>query len=667
MAIGDLFLKIALAAALATTTAILWYEWKRDKRLPSLFKTGVRISALFLTLTMVLLTIYFVKPNFNVDYVFARASLNTPLVYRISAVWAGQEGSFLLWTWAIAMSALLISELRGWRGSYERRVQVVVHLALLLFLGMTMASEPFAPTTTRVEKTASDYGASVQQVIDYYSSTGVYQDGVGFVDGQGISPTLMSPWMAIHPPLVFVAYGLLVVPFAASAVYLFSGKGDWEALSRTYSRVAWFFLTAGIVVGSFWAYEELSYGGYWTWDPIEIGSLISWLSLSAFLHGSIQARRKKTFQVFTPFLGLFTLILIIYATYVTRSGVIKSAHAYSGTAMGKYLVATVLVASTAAVAMSIRRLLAQNGNKKPNGDLTHQTFLLTIIAFFAIAILLTWGLTRPVVEKYLTGVEPPISPEFFNRNGFPFTLALALLGGFCGFIGVLRKERLFVLTGVAVGATALLALALRSARPEISPYATTFLPIGVFALASAIYRIYKNPALRVVGSHIVHLGVALLLIGVISSSTLQKTADIGFLLPDDMNAQRDVGNGYAIRLADINVDQDEKGNWRQEARVKVLWRGEEIGEVTERHVNDAKYGHYAVVSIFRGLRADVYPIFHGVASHEGGDVVIPIQVKVLPYINLVWIGALLSIMGMLLMLVFDSRNSGKKRSEEKNI
>jgi len=663
--LGDVFLKSALAVAIFTTIAIFRYEFKKERRVFRFFPIGVRFSALSLTLSMALLTHYFIEPNFNYDYVFARASLDTPIIYRISAVWAGQEGSFLLWTWIIALSALAISELRGWRRKYERRVQIVVHLGLLLFLSMTVASEPFAPTSDRVEKVALDYGTTEQQILDYYKGAGQYQDGLGFVDGQGISPVLMSPWMAIHPPLVFAAYGLLMVPFAASAVFLYSGSGDWEVLSRTPSRLAWLFLTAGIFVGSFWAYEELSYGGYWTWDPIEISSLIPWISLSAFLHGSIQARRRKAFQVLTPFLGLLTLILIIYSTYITRSGVLKSAHAYSGSEMGKYLLGTILLMGTAAVALSIRRLKAQKGKVKiSGGDLTHQTFLLTIVSFIAIALLLAWGLTSPVVEKYLSGSEPPISPAFFNEKGFPLTLALTLLGGFCALMGFLKAEKLYKVTGVVMGGTALIALILRSAYPEISPYATIFIPIGAFAFIGSAFRAYKNPAPRVVGNHIIHLGIALLLIGVITSSTMQETRDFALIYPDDVDSPMDVGRSYSIQLVGINVDQDERGNWYQDAEVKILRKDKEIGAVTERHVNDAVYGHYAEVSIFRSLRADVYPIFHGVSGHDTGEIIIPFQVKVLPFVNLVWIGALLNLLGVTLVLIFDRDMKAGKNKEQ---
>jgi cytochrome c-type biogenesis protein CcmF len=650
--IGDAFLKVALVSALITTVTILGYELRKDRRFFRFFPIGVRLSAISITISMVLLTKYFVDPNFNYDYVFARTSLDTPLIYRISAVWAGQEGSFLLWTWVISIAALATSERRGWRRTYERRVQVVLHLFLLLFLSMTAASEPFASTTTRVESLAIEYGSTVKQVLDYYASIGLYRDGVGFVDGRGISPALMSPWMAIHPPLVFAAYGLLVVPFAASAVYLYTGKGDWEVLSRTYSRLAWFFLTAGIAVGSFWAYEELSYGGYWTWDPIEISSLIPWLGLTAFLHGSIQARRRKTFQVLTPLIGFYVLILIIYSTYITRSGVLKSAHAYPGTEMGKYLIVSMIIMGAVSLALGARRLTIKERNQKKSAvDLTHFTFFLAIIVFLALALLLTWGLTTPVVEKYLSGTEPPISPEFFNKKGFPLALTMTLLGGFCAFMGFLRKEKLFRLTGVAMGGTALLSFFLKSTRPEIPVYATVFIPIGVFAIVGSLYRIYINPFPKAVGSHITHLGVALLLLGVISSSTLQETRDLALMFPEDMNTLVEVGKDYSISVAGIIVDQDERGNWYQDAKVKIFWRGEEIGEVIERHINDARYGHYTVVSVFRGLRADVYPVFHGIRGHETDNIIIPLQVKVLPYVSLIWIGVLFSLIGMTLILI----------------
>ncbi|MEE9593911.1 MAG: cytochrome c-type biogenesis CcmF C-terminal domain-containing protein, partial [Candidatus Hydrothermarchaeales archaeon] len=171
----------------------------------------------------------------------------------------------------------------------------------------------------------------------------------------------------------------------------------------------------------------------------------------------------------------------------------------------------------------------------------------------------------------------------------------------------------------------------------------------------------KNPAPRVVGNHIIHIGIALLLIGVVSSSTLQETTDLFLRYPEDVNVPMDVGKSYSILLTGINVDQDERGNWYQDAQVKILWKGAEIGEVTERHVNDAVYGHYAEVSIFRGLRADVYPIFHGVSGHETDEIIIPLQVKVLPYVNLVWIGALLNLLGMSLLLVFDRDKKTRKR------
>ncbi|MEE8167784.1 MAG: cytochrome c biogenesis protein CcsA, partial [Candidatus Hydrothermarchaeales archaeon] len=389
METGALILRLAWLAALFSALAILAYERKKDRKLLKFLPIGVRLSTGLLTLAIFLLTYYFYIPNFSIDYVFSRTSLATPLVYRISAVWAGQEGSLLFWAWMISLSSLLISERRGWKKQFERRTQVVILLGFLFFLAMAMSSSPFKLTYTGAERVALENKVPLEAVLGYYGNLGLYETGKGFVDGQGMSPSLMSPWMALHPPLVFAAYGLLIVPFAACIIYLLNGKGDWEGLSRRYARCSWLFLTSGIALGSFWAYEELAYGGYWSWDPVEVSSLIPWLTLTAFLHASIQFRRKKSFRVLAPFLALSSMVLVIYATFITRSGVLKSVHAYSGTAVGNFLLGAVLISGAAAFLLSFRRLLSNRKREKKKlrkSDLTYQTFYLSILLLFVIAL-----------------------------------------------------------------------------------------------------------------------------------------------------------------------------------------------------------------------------------------------------------------------------------------
>ncbi len=654
MALGDALLKLAWVAALGSLLPILAHELKKDKRLVDAASLGIRLAAFSLTLAMLLMARYFYLPNFNFDYVFSRSSMATPLVYRISALWAGQEGSFMLWSWVVALAALALSELKGGRSAYERRTQGIVLFGLLFFLGMTIASSPFDPTMSGVQDLAQKNNVQVSDVLAFYTGSGLYVDGVGFVDGLGMSPVLMSPWMALHPPLVFAAYGLLMIPFAASAAYLLGGKGDWESLSRWPSRLAWLLLTLGIFLGGFWAYEELSYGGYWSWDPVETSVLIPWLSLTAFLHGSVQHRKKKSFGVLAPFLGMFTVILVVYATFITRSGVLKSVHAYSGSPLGNFLIGGAAVALGTSFALGLRRLRQQQSKRrKKENDLIYQASYLAILLFFGLSLSLAWGITKPVVDKILSGTEPPIEPGYFNRVSLPFVGGLMLIGGLCALIGRIRDSRLIVLSGGVVLGAAAAGVVARAFKPEISLYAAFLAPPIFFALAGALYRVIKTRSGLVLGSHLVHLGAVFLMLGVVASSAFDERVDLMYVYPNDIGGMREVGGGYSIKLDGIQVRQEAAGKWVQEAAVMIYRGDEKLGTVTEKVIDDLRHGQYSKVSIHRSLSADVYPIFQGVMGHAPGSVMIPLTVKVLPLVSLVWIGAVLALAGMLIVIYFD--------------
>ncbi len=646
-------LKLAWLAALGSLLTIIAHEFRKDKRLADLSSLGIRLSSFSLSLAVLIMARYLYVPNFDLDYVFSRSSLATPLAYRISALWAGQEGTFMLWSWVVALSALALSELKGSGGVYERCTQGVVLSGLLFFLGMTIASSPFDPTMVGIQDTAQKNNVGVSDVLAFYSSMGLYVDGIGFVDGLGMSPVLMSPWMALHPPLVFAAYGLLMITFAASAAYLLSGKGDWEGLSRWPSRFAWLFLTLGIFLGGFWAYEELSYGGYWSWDPVETSVLIPWLSLTAFVHGAVQYRKKKSFGVLAPFLGMFTMILVVYATFITRSGVLKSVHAYSGSAVGNFLVMGTAVAFGASCVLALRRLFGGQRRGKKRSDLVHQASYLAILFFFGLALFLAWGITKPVVDKILSGTEPPIDPKYFNSVSFPFAAGLMLIGGLCAFIGRIRDNRLLGLTGGVILAAFASVAAARALKPNMSLYAAFLATPILFSFAGALHRVIKARSGTVLGAHLVHLGAVVLLTGVLASSVFQARADLLYVYPDDLGSMADIGGGYSIKLEDIQVRQESPGKWVQDAAVMVYRDGEKMGTLTERVIDDPKFGRYTKLSIHRGFSADVYPIFQGLTGHPQGQMAIPLQVKVLPFVSLVWSGAILALVGMLLVIYFD--------------
>ncbi|NOZ76812.1 MAG: cytochrome c biogenesis protein CcsA [Euryarchaeota archaeon] len=197
---------------------------------------------------------------------------------------------------------------------------------------------PFATTYSAMEGYAHESGLPIEDILGYYRSSGAYTPGEGFVEGTGTNPYLASPWMALHPPVVFIAYGTITAVAAFLLAFFLRGSGDWKATALFWNRVSWLFLSFGILVGGIWAYEELTYGGYWVWDPVETSSLIPWLTLTAFLHSA----RQPGHRLLSPVLGVFTFVFVVYCTYITRSGILKSVHGYSETSVGPVLIYSIL-------------------------------------------------------------------------------------------------------------------------------------------------------------------------------------------------------------------------------------------------------------------------------------------------------------------------------------
>jgi cytochrome c-type biogenesis protein CcmF len=268
--LGNISLIAALVFSLSSAVALL-INGEEKKLIKTVRKWGPGLAAFSITLPLLLLAYYFLAPNFNYQYVFDRASAETHWLYRLSAMWAGQAGTFLIWAWVILLSALLINH-NGLDKRPIREVRAVILLGGAFFTFMSIMAEPFNPTMDRIRDEAISGGVAVENVLRSYMNAGFYVENLGFVDGTGLNPMLQSIYNALHPPLIFFSYGLGFVVFALSLVYLVRGQGDWEAGGRTWARAAWLMMTAAMAVGGLWAYEELAYGGYWTWDPIEVPS-----------------------------------------------------------------------------------------------------------------------------------------------------------------------------------------------------------------------------------------------------------------------------------------------------------------------------------------------------------------------------------------------------------
>lgn len=273
-----------------------------------------------ITLSALILIIHLLSVNASYEYVYNHSSTDLSWFYRLSAFWAGQEGSLLLWTWATLAMLMLVRYTGHTRELSETKlmdITTMITMAIVsVFLILLVIDSPFSafrilPSGT-VEPTNWNPFAVLYNV-PY---------------GQGMNPLLRNPWMAVHPPILFLGYAAFTIPFAAAIGNLITKDGRWTLVARDWMRLAWLFLTLGIGLGGFWAYEVLGWGAwYWTWDPVETSSLIPWITSTAYLHAQTRTRHGE-YGFLAPLLAVASFILVIFATFVTRSGIWASVHSW---------------------------------------------------------------------------------------------------------------------------------------------------------------------------------------------------------------------------------------------------------------------------------------------------------------------------------------------------
>lgn len=562
LTLGNIILYATAIISLTAIAGLALKEFKNSDVYMNIMPWLIRTSALFLTLDMLLLTYYFLAPDYTYMYVWQFSSRDLPLLYKISGVWAGQAGTYLFWTWIVFLSILWVSEREKWNSSFIRKTQMISLLIGVYFILLTSVESPFK---------------LIYAVEPSLPRTFVPPDG------SGLNALLINPWMAVHPPVVFIAYGTAVMPFAAALTYLITMKGEWEPLARQWARFCWLFLTLGIAVGGVWSYLVLGWGGFWAWDPVETSSLIPWLTLTGFLHAlSVYRKDKKSFNIASAVLACITFILVVYAAMVTRSGLFNSVHAFGDAPTGTLLLILIAAAIVVTLILGIKRYSqAPEGSGGSTGFITRSNiFYLTILLFVVLSFISLWGITFPVLLELVKGVKVGIASEtknFFNVWSYPLTLLLLLVLGFCLQYSREEQENQKKILA-AVGVLTVIAALLRTPNFYVLDHTSPFfiseppvykligsislaslLPPLIYALFGAITfidkrrRVKKTRAkLANTGIAIIHIGVALILLGAVFSTMFTST--LGVTLPLSAKGKPlDIGEGYAIKFNSIET------------------------------------------------------------------------------------------------------------------
>ena len=495
-------------------------------------RRAIYLVALLATACFVLVEIAFIRTDLTFDVVASHSSATTPLGYRMAAPWSSQEGSLLLWVWLLSLWSSLVVRLAG------RRMADVVPWAQAVLLGL---------------------GVFFLLLLVFYSSPFRLSSPVP-LQGEGLNPLLQYPSMMIHPPMLYSGYTLFAVPFAFAVGALIAGHvgSDWIRHTRRYALGAWLLLGIGIVLGSRWSYAELGWGGYWGWDAVENASLMPWIVGTAFIHSVMIQEKRGMLRTWNVSLILLTGILCILGTFIVRSGVLSSIHAFGASSVGpQFLGLLVLMAGGSIALVTWRRGMLRSEHRIDSLASREAAFLVGNVVLVVLVFVILWGTFFPLLSELLTGKQRPWASSTWGWWVGPLGLALVGLMGLGPLLAWRRTTRKHLWrqlrAPLAVSVAGLLVGVLRGGGSRVD--VVLALLLGGFVLGAvgqellrgvrvrrlASGEIYPIALLRLVGrnrrrygGYLVHVGFAVLVLAVAASSALKETKRVRATVGQDL-------------------------------------------------------------------------------------------------------------------------------------
>jgi len=588
----------------------------------------------------------FLTDNFRVLFVWENASTDMPAIYKFSAFWGGMNGSLLLWELLLAGFTAAVAFM------YARRHREII---------------PYVLLTLNVVN-----GFLLALLVSYANPLAV-QPGLP-AEGRGLNPLLQHPAMAGHPPLLYLGYIGFSIPFAFAVASLIRGKLDneWVISTRRWTLFSWFALTMGQLLGGQWAYEELGWGGYWGWDPVENAAFMPWLTGSAFLHSVMLQEKRNMMKVWNVSLIIITFSLSILGTFIVRSGVLNSVHAFAQSEIGPAFLAFVGFALVASFVLMFRRMKLLESPHTADRLLSKETtFLLNNLLFVGIAFTVFLGTVFPLLAEAIRGTKLSIQAPFFNTIIAPLGVALLFLVGVCTLIAwrqssgayLLLNFRLPVAMGVAV-VVALLAAGMRQVGGlvifGIAAFTTTVLVMDYWRtvrfrarqtetsfLASMAGTVLRNQQRW--GGALVHLGVVLMFIGF--AGNLFNVERSITLRPGE------TGSLGSYTMVFQGMRESRAGNATlREARLNVFHEGKAMGSMTPaRSFYPTQPEPLTEVAIHRTLMEDLYIVM----ASENDDGSVTLRVRINPLVAWTWISVPFITLGVLLAMLYRPRSLGE--------
>lgn len=645
--IGQIALVIALLMAVYSAVAVVIGARRGLPEMVTSGRWGMLTVCGLTTVAAAALWYAFLTRDFRIDYVYQYSSRELSTFYTISAFWAGQAGSLLLWVWVLAIfGAIVVYQTRKRNTDLAPYVLLIVGAVEAFFLWMlNFGSSPF----TRV--------AGVPP------------------DGNGLNPMLQNPGMFYHPTTLYLGYVGFTIPFAFCIAALITGKlGDqWIKSTRRWTLFAWFFLSLGNLVGAWWAYYTLGWGGYWGWDPVESASFMPWLVGTAYLHSVMIQQRRGMLKVWNVALIVTTFTLSIFGTFLTRSGVLSSVHSFGQSNLGPMFVGLMGIIIVGSVGLIAYRLPQLSSDDELDSLVSRESsFLFNNVILVGAAFAIFLGTVFPLISEAVRGVKITVGPAYFKSVTGPLFLGLIALMGICPLIGWRRASRdnmvrnfLYPFTIAILGVVVLFLFGIREAPVLLGLGLTTFV---LFSILLEIFRgvrarkqtsgsNYLSSLRSLVwgnkpryGGYIVHLGIIMMAIGIIASQAYQVEKEVT------------LSAGQSAQIGDFNL----------------VYRGLDSFPTVEREVVTATLDVYdnaqhkltvltpsktfknsdsqdpgiSKVSIRSTLTGDLYTILAGWDNQQAS-----LKFIINPLVSWIWLGGIVLILGSVVAFWPDRRET----------
>jgi cytochrome c-type biogenesis protein CcmF len=591
------------------------------------------VSVAVLALWMSLL-----QNDFSLEYVATYSSLTLPTIYKFTALWGGQQGSLLFWTWLLSIfSAIVAFQHRRNPGVTPYASAVLAGLAIFFLFMLNFVTRPF------------DMVARVP------------------ADGQDLNPLLQNYWMAIHPPSLYTGYVSASVPFAFGAAALITGRLDdgWIRSTRRWAILSWFFLTLGNLFGARWAYEVLGWGGYWAWDPVENAAFMPWLVMTAYLHSIMIQERKDMLKVWNLALIGIAFGLTLFGTFITRSGVISSVHSFTQSGLGPFFLTFLIVVTVSYTTLLLARVRHLRSPAEMESYLSREAaFLFNNVVLVGIAFAVFWGTLFPVLSEAVRGVKITVGPPFFDKVNAPLALALIFLMGVGPLIAWRRSSLNSLASTFAAPVFFGLVTGLAAAFAGLHEwYALVALSLAAFVLGTVFVEfrrgvsarqhiVSERPAHALVnlvvknnrryGGYVIHVGVALAFVGIVGSS-LFRTEVKKSIKP---GGSFDVG---PYQLVFLGLKHDETPHLESaRAEIEVLRNGNQLAVMSPGKLFYKRLQQPATSVAIRSTPAsDLYVVLAGIDDSSG---LVTFQVFLTPLVFWLWAGGFIVAFGTVIVM-----------------